>query len=371
MNPAFSVSDFVAIFNQTLEYAYPVVTIVGELSNFRVSKGKWVYFDLKDEQASVRFFGTIYAMPGPLEDGMVVQVTGSPRLHQTFGFSITAKTIVPVGEGSIKKAVDLLKIKLEKEGLFSEQRKRFLPFPPDRIGLVTSGESAAFKDFTKILDARWGGVEIFHADVQVQGEAAPSQIIEAIARLNMMDVLDVIVVTRGGGSSDDLQAFNNELVVRAIAASRVPTIVAIGHEVDVSLSELVADKRASTPSNAAELLVPDIESVNRQNISDIEKCMQNITHILKNEKNYLVDSITTINNRIEVKINEQQQYIDSVKQLLSSYDPERILSRGYALVRKSGKHITSVTELAVGDSFDVAFKDGNAFAEVKTIKFRE
>src|SRR5690554_6110271 len=143
----FSVSDFVGVLNQTLEHAYPNVVIVGELANFKVSKNRWVYFDLKDEYASVRFFGTVYNLPGPLEDGMMLQVRGNPRLHPLYGFSVSVQTIQPVGEGSLKKAAALLQAKLTAEGLFEESRKRPLPYPPARIGLITSGESAAYADF--------------------------------------------------------------------------------------------------------------------------------------------------------------------------------------------------------------------------------
>jgi exodeoxyribonuclease VII large subunit len=142
----FSVSEFVALLNQTLEYAYPNVTITGELANFRVSKNRWAYFDLKDEEATVRFFGTIYQLPGPLEDGMMVAVRGVPRLHPQYGFSITVQHIQPVGEGSIRKAAQLLEAKLTAEGLFDPERKRPLPYPPAHIGLVASAESAAYRD---------------------------------------------------------------------------------------------------------------------------------------------------------------------------------------------------------------------------------
>src|SRR6185369_6914352 len=139
----FGVSDFVAYLNQTLEIAYPYVTIEGELTNFRVSKNRWVYFDLKDDESSVKFFGTVYTLPGPLEDGMVVRVSGSPRLHQQYGFSVNFQTIQPVGEGALRRAADLLAAKLEAEGLFAPERKRFLPYPPARIALITAGGSAA------------------------------------------------------------------------------------------------------------------------------------------------------------------------------------------------------------------------------------
>src|SRR5664279_2808606 len=196
----FGVSDFVAYLNQTLEVAYPYVIIQGELSNFRVSKNRWVYFDLKDEAATVRCFGTVYMLPGPLEDGMVVRVSGNPRLHPQYNFSVNVQSVVPVGEGSIKQAAKLLQAKLTAEGLFDTDRKRLLSYPPRRIALITAGTSAAYADFIKITDARWRGIEIEHFDVLVQGEQSPGQIVAAIAAVNSLPELpDVLVVVRGGG----------------------------------------------------------------------------------------------------------------------------------------------------------------------------
>ncbi len=168
-------SDFVALLNQTLEFAYPSVSITGELANFRVSRGRWVYFDLKDNEASVKFFGTVYQLPGPLEDGLLLKVRGQPRLHPLYGFSVNVMSIQPAGEGSLRRAANLLRAKLAAEGLLDESRKRSLPYPPARIGLITSKQSAAYADFIKILDTRWRGVNIDLIDVQVQGEAAPGQ----------------------------------------------------------------------------------------------------------------------------------------------------------------------------------------------------
>jgi exodeoxyribonuclease VII large subunit len=371
MDMVYTVSDFVAVFNQTIEYVYPTVTIVGELANYRISKNKWIYFDLKDESSSIRFFGTIYALPGPLEEGMMIQVVGSPRLHQNFGFSLTVKSIVPVGEGSIKKAFDLLRATLTKEGLLNADRKRSLPYPPARIGLVTSGESAAYKDFIKILGARWGGIEIIHSDVQVQGEAAPAQIIEAISKLNTHDALDVIVVTRGGGSADDLQAFNNEQVVRAIASSRTPTLVAIGHEVDVSLSELVADKRASTPSNAAELLVPD-KKVIRDNLQlELSSCLQKISHSNRYEKDALQARLLKTKDLAQTRIRNEIHSIQSMRHQLIGYNPQRVLSRGYALVRQNDISVVSIAQLEIGSSIEIRFADGLANAEVQSFNGRK
>src|SRR5581483_6306039 len=181
---AFSPSDFVAVFNQTLEIAYPTVVIEGELANFRVSKNRWLYFSLQDELASVSFFGSVHQLPGPLEDGLKLKVVGQPKMHPRYGFSINVLSLTPAGEGSLKKAANLLAKKLEAEGLFAPERKRPLPVIPRIIGLITAANSAAAADFIKILNERWGGVELWLHDAYVQGEQAPASLIAAIDYFN-------------------------------------------------------------------------------------------------------------------------------------------------------------------------------------------
>ena len=330
-----SVSDFVGILNQTLEYAYPNVTIVGELVNFRVSKNRWVFFDLKDEQATVKFFGTVYNLPGPLEDGLTLRVKGTPRLHPNFGFSVTVQSILPVGEGSLKKATLLLEAKLRTEGLFDPERKRQLPYPPKRIGLITSNESAAYADFIKVLGERWGGVEINLCNVQVQGDAAVGQIVEAISLCNAKtDTVDVLVITRGGGSAEDLAVFNTEQVTRAIAGSRIPTLVAIGHEVDISMAELVADQRASTPSNAAQLLTPD-RAQEKHKLNKSEDLLKQLLRSLVDDKKILFENL-----RDQILTSVQHIFLSEISnikgkaELLKVLSPQAALKRGYAILRR-------------------------------------
>ncbi len=359
----FSPSEFVAVLNQTLEYAYPNVTIEGELSNFRVVKNRWVYFDLKDDAASLRFFGTVYLLPGPLQDGLMLRAIGAPRLHPKFGFTINLMSLMPVGEGSIKKAADLLRVKLQAEGLFDEDRKRALPAIPKTIGLVTAGESAAYADFIKILNSRWGGVEVLLADCLVQGDQAPGQLIEAIEHFNQLpDLPDVIVVTRGGGSAEDLAAFNDERVVRAVAASRVLTLVGVGHEVDESLAELAADKRASTPSNAAQMAVPD----RREVLQRLEIAKKSLTRDLgtmfENNKRYLKDTKTNVRTLMESALKTESEKLAAASRLVALFDPLAALKRGYSLVIKSGKYITSATQIGMGDDLSLQFHDGQVAA---------
>jgi exodeoxyribonuclease VII large subunit len=362
------VSDFVALLNQTLEYAYQGIVITGELANFRVSKNKWVYFDLKDELASVKFFGSVYNLPGPLEDGMVLRVRGQPRLHQLYGFSVNVSSIQLAGEGTIKRAAALLQAKLAAEGLFDEARKRPLPYPPARIGLITSKQSAAYADFIKILNARWQGVEVRLIDVQVQGEPAPGQIAAALEQFNgEAEPPEAIIIIRGGGSAEDLAAFSTEQVTRAVAASRVPTLVAIGHEIDLSLAELAADRRASTPSNAAELLVPSRD----QSLLELEAYT---VQLHQSGRRQLQTAHSSLRQQAEILDQSLRQILDqaaaTVKnrvQLLDALNPQAILRRGYAIVRQAGRPVRSTGLLSSGVIVDVQLSDGSFDATVNKL----
>jgi len=366
-----SVGEFVALLNQTLEFAYPSITITGELVNFKISKSRWIYFDLKDEEATVRFFGTVYQLPGPLEDGMLIAVQGVPRLHPRYGFSVTVQSMQPVGEGSIKKAAALLEAKLKAEGLFEPGRKRSLPYPPTHIGLITSAESAAYRDFIKIINARWGGMEISLIDVQVQGESAPAQLVAAIEQFNQMaEPPEVLVMTRGGGSAEDLQAFNAEQVTRAVAASRIPMLVAIGHEVDISLAELAADRRASTPSNAAELLVPDRETVRADLERQRNQIGQSALHSIKAARGVLTAQADVLYNATLQIAVQTRQLLDLRSRLLVAFNPQSALRRGYALVRKDGYLVQSGGAVKMGDEVEIQLADAILAARVKQVTMK-
>lgn len=363
------VSDFVAYLNQTLEAVYPYVEVEGELSNFRVSKNKWVYFDLKDEAASLKCFATVYSMPGPLEDGMVVRVAGSPRLHPLYNFSFQVQSIAPVGEGSLRRAADLLAAKLDAEGLFDESRKRSLPFPPERIALITAGGSAAYADFVKIAAERWGGLEIEHYDVLVQGEQSPSQIVGALERINKAAELpDVVVLIRGGGSTEDLAAFSDERVVRAVAGSRVPTLVAIGHEVDLSLAELAADRRASTPSNAAELLLPDKNSELRHVMQARHRLDESIRAAVYSQLQAVTQGKRALDQGLLMVFRTNREHLARLQGLIGALSPLRPLRQGYAVVRYGGRLVRSARKLSAGEDIEVKFIDGKVISQVKQIK---
>lgn len=363
-----SVSQFLALVNQTLSYAYPLVAIEGEVSSFKINQNKWVFFDLKDGESLVSCFMSIYQLKVALEDGMLVRVTASVNITKWGKFSLTIKDIQLSGEGSIKKSFELLRAKFEKEGLFDESRKRPLPKYPQKIALITSAQAAAFNDFKKIVDQRWSGLQIDHAQVQVQGADASNQIIRAIEYFNKKPKeYDVIVIIRGGGSLEDLQIFSMEDVVRNIYASKIITLVGVGHEDDVSLAELVSDKRAATPTDAARLLTVDkkdqlelIDSIVRfygqKLLNRTEKDLL-IIHSLNAIFANLYDRFNltlknlkhNITNLIEKNFLQTNVKIDNLARLVSSMDPKSLLAKGYCIVRVNNRIIKSADEIDGSD----------------------
>ena len=369
-NTPISVSDCIALVNQTLEYAYPVVVVEGEVSSFKVNQNRYVFFDIKDDTGTLGCFMTVYQLRTQLEDGMRVRVVASPKLTQWGKFSLTVRDVQPVGEGSLKRAFDLLKAKLEKEGLFAEERKRRLPELPSKIGVISSTQAAGYVDFTTLLGKRWGGMEIVVAHTQVQGMDAPRQMVNALSHLNSLEELpDVIVIVRGGGSADDLAAFNDEPLVRAIASSRVPVLVGVGHEVDVTLADLAADVRAATPSNAAEILVPDRRELIAEINGHVRHMLPSILNRLQREK----DDLTTKRQRMLAGL--QSRHDNATRQfthysaVLKQLDPRLALSRGYALARlENGSLLRNGADVKPGDTFTVELAKHIIEAGVKDVR---
>ena len=328
----FSPTEFISALNQTLDYAYAGVVLEGEVASYKVNQGKWVFFDVKDEESSINCFMTFYQLRIPLEDGMKVLVRGVPKLTKWGKFSFTVQAIQPVGEGSIKKAFELLKKKLTAEGLFDPAKKRPLPADITNIGVISSTQAAGYADFIKIVNERWGGLKITTAHTQVQGLDAPDQIIRALKYFNEHGGVDVIAIIRGGGSADDLAVFNDENLVRAIAASKIPVITGIGHEVDESLADLAADVRASTPSNAAQMLTRD----RKAEIVKVSDTMGRVAQVIINQINNTISENRSKLERISRDVMTRIDAIsDSVKQkikLLEALNPEKVLRQGYAIL---------------------------------------
>ncbi len=362
MNPqVISVTEFVDIINETLGFAYPQVTVEGEISGFNVNRGKFVFFDLKDEGNTLACFMMIHQLKLPLEDGMKVRVTGSPKVTKFSKFSLTVREYELAGEGELKRALELLRKKLEGEGLFDPARKRPIPQFPRRIGLITSAASAAYADFTKILAARWGGVEILVADVAVQGLKAPDEIVGALEYFNhLADPPDVLVLIRGGGSLEDLAAFSTEPVARSVAASRTPIVVGVGHEVDFSLADYAADLRAATPTDAARLVVPDrrevaarvdhltaqAEAALRATVTArsrrADRAMNQLEAGLRQPREQLAAQTAALWRGLD-RVSARSALIatrtDALERILRGLDPAAVLNRGYAIVRNESGHI--------------------------------
>ena len=328
----FSVSEFLASVNQTLEYAYSSVVIEGEVSGFKINQGKWVFFDLKDEESSVSCFMPLFSLRMELEDGMKIVVKGLPKVTKWGKFSLTVKQMMPVGEGSIKKNFELLKKKLTAEGLFDPARKRGIPGDLKKIGVISSVQAAGYADFCKIINARWGGLEIQTAHTQVQGMAAADQIIRALKYFNEKAEVDIIAIIRGGGSADDLAVFNDEELTRAIAASRIPVITGIGHEVDESLADLAADIRASTPSNVAEMLTPDKQAEIMKIKGEISRLSNKIVQEITGVKEGITNKFAEIRRITNQRFSSMEEAVKAKIKLLESADPDLTLKRGYAII---------------------------------------
>lgn len=356
----YSVSDFVEISNDIFEKSFPTVLIEGEISSFKVNQGKFVFFDLKDEKSSLGCFMTVWQMRFPLEDGMKVIAEVRPKLTNWGRFSLTVEKITPKGEGSLKKSFEILKEKLSREGLFSDERKRQIPRNPQKIAVISSIQAAGYADFIKIINERWGGLKIRVAHTQVQGAVAADQIIRAIDFLNSQsDLPEIIVIIRGGGSVDDLAVFNDEKLVRAVANSRIPIITGIGHEIDESLCDLAADFAASTPSNVAQILTSDKDDEMRYLHSRILRTKETILlkiDDLKIENHKKINEIKHISLN---KIFEQNREIEAKKRILESNNPQNILSKGYAFV--SG-------DFEIGGEIIVQTIDKKVTAEVKNVE---
>lgn len=407
-----SVSQFVEYLNAALASAvFPDgVMIEGEVAEYRVSQQKWIWFKLKDAAAAAECFSTVWQLRAPLEDGMKVRVFGVPKVHAKSGkFSVNVERVELVGEGALRRAFELLKKKLEDEGLFAPVRKRPIPRFPARIGLVASAESAAYSDFMRILGNRWGGATVHLASVSVQGRDAVREIVGAFSYFDRHpELAEVLVLTRGGGSLEDLQAFNSEEVARAIFASRIPVVVGVGHERDESLADYVADVRASTPSNAAELIAPDrrevaafvdggvrrmdaairaalagrsravdsmaarIESLAersaaafRRRIKDFSRHFAVFVERVAAAKVECAAVGARLVSGAAIWAGMLSRRLDADVRLLATLDLRRPLEKGYALVRKNGKVLKDAALVDVGETVDIQLFRGGLLADVK------
>lgn len=387
MEIVLTVSQCVEAINIALD-SLGELTVEGEVAEFKIIQNKWVTFDIKDKHSVLKCFMTVWNLRTQIEDGMLVKVVGQPNVRSKGFLSFVVKGVTPSGEGSLKRAFELLKKKLEHEGLFAPERKRQLPRFPEHVALITSRDAAAYSDFLKVLQARHGGITISFIHTQVQGADAAQQIIGALQTANTeLTILDAIIVIRGGGSLEDLMAFNDEHVVRAVAASRTPTIVGIGHEKDISLAEMAADVRASTPSNAAELVIKTREeialdiarmhlSLSRtvaDRVSAYQVHIVRMTHAIggrfattAHNAQQMIARLTSVSVRFRDKITNTRENIMNIRRMLVVISPEKTLARGYSIVRtKSGTIVRNAIDTAKGDVLAITLATGSITSVVE------
>lgn len=357
-----TVSQFIEVCNQSLDYAFADVVVEGEVASFKINQGKWVFFDLKEGDSSVNCFMVISQLRTALTDGMKVRVRATPKLTRWGRFSLTVRQVLPMGEGSIKKSFELLKKKLAAEGLFDPAKKRPIPQGLTKIGVISSTGAAGYIDFLKILQNRWGGMQIQTINTQVQGLAAPEQIVKALDFFNQRAEVEAIVIVRGGGSADDLSAFNDEGLARAIAASRIPVMTGIGHEVDESLADLAADVRASTPSNAAERLTFDRQEIIRRHREVLLNVRRVIYDYIERTERDIKDSLINAKQQILLQISQAERHLQESQKILASLNPENVLRRGYAII---------TGEVDIGATINLTTIDKTITAEVTHVQDRQ
>ncbi len=394
--PVLSVTELTRGLSDLVEEHYDDVWVEGELSDFTRAASGHCYFTLKDEDAQIRCVMwkhlTQYVYFEP-EEGMQVRVNGHASVYERRGdLQIQAQAMRKAGKGAQQKAFEQLKQKLQAEGLFDAERKKPLPPFPDTIGVVTSGQGAAIHDIQTGLERRFPPAEVVLCPVKVQGLDAPQAIADAVAAFN--DVPpgdeqhpDLLIVGRGGGSTEDLWAFNEEVVARALAASELPVVSAVGHESDVTIADLVADERAATPSTAAELVVPDRRDVadrirtlhdrlHSQVTRRLQTARQRVDALISSSAFYapprrleqqrqhldaLVDRLSRAGDQI---VETARTRLDGLRNRLQAVDPEQPLRRGYVHLTRDGTPIDSVEALREEDRVRLHFRDGHRDAEV-------
>ena len=436
----YSVTDLSMAIKSQLEGTFPQIWVKGEISNFVIPPSGHFYFSLKDKKSQIKavmFKGFNSRLRFRPENGMEVIVKANVSTYMPRGdYQLICQQMDPVGQGALQAQFEQLKKKLQKEGLFDEDRKKLLPAFPQRIALVTSPTGAVIRDLLNVLRRRFTGLDITLVPTLVQGEAAAAEIINAINLAHeVIPAFDIMVVARGGGSIEDLWCFNNEDVVRCIASSSIPIVSAIGHEVDFTLSDFASDQRAPTPSAAAELIVPDrlelkttinhLESRSKSAMhSDLKKHQQKYSELFKRLKDprkqlqelfqrndellqrmqrtfqhyisltgerchNIHQRLSCINQvwekehqrlnvlsknlvkNMDIFLDHKRVALKNQIELLDSLDPQKVVARGYSIVKLSigdqKKVITSVSQIKPKDMIQITFAKGKAKAQIKSI----
>ena len=381
-----SVSDLTNRIKLSLEQEFSRISVIGEISNFKSHiSGHW-YFNLKDSEAVINctmwrgFNNQVFFTP---QDGMKVIVNGKLTVYPPRGnYQLEVRSMQPAGIGELHEAYEKLKQKLDQEGLFDEKHKKPIPSYPNRLGIVTAIDGAAFKDMISVAERRYPLVEIIIAPARVQGSGAAESIVECLKQLNRVNDVDVIIVGRGGGSIEDLWAFNEEIVARAIFNSKIPVISGVGHEIDFTISDFVADLRAPTPSVAMELATPDKNDIfvfisqfsyNASNlvkniIEDTRSKLLSIVNsyafrypadMLRRREQEIDFLITGLLKDTGSKLLAIKNRVSILTKSLELYNTKKILERGFVLVKQGSRFVTRAAKYNEDDSATLKFSDGN------------
>jgi exodeoxyribonuclease VII large subunit len=391
--PVFSVGEINAVVRELIEGEFRDVIVSGELSNVRVHGSGHVYFRLKDagaQLAAVCFRGDARGIDFELQDGVQVRARGRLTVYEPQGtYQLVARSIEPEGRGELERAYRMLVARLDAEGLFAEARKRALPRYPGRLAVITSPSGAAVKDILSTLKRRFPCVEVLLVPVPVQGEQAAPAIVRALDAVSERGGVDAVIVGRGGGSLEDLWAFNEEAVARAIHRCAVPVISAVGHERDVTIADLVADRRAATPTMAAEIAVPDrAEVAHRVDVlagvmtarvgARLDRSAARVSELLRSY------ALGRVRGRIEqgmqgldftsvrlqggarAGLRERTARLETLGARLASLDPRETMRRGYAVCTdaRSGRLLKGAAEAVDAGNVHLSFHDGAVFASV-------
>jgi len=392
-----SIWEVTAQIKDLLESSFPTVWVTGEISNLARPRSGHVYLTLKDDRAQLRaavWRNTAARLQFDLADGLEVVCQGHLDVYAPRGsYQLIVEQIEPKGIGALELALRQLREKLAKEGLFDPARKRPLPTFVQRIGVVTSPTGAAVRDFLQVLGRRWRGADVLIAPTRVQGEGSAEEIAAAVETVNRLATpVDCLVVTRGGGSLEDLWSFNEEVVVRAIAASRIPVISAVGHEVDVTLSDLAADIRALTPSEAAELVAPDCGEL----IAGLRQYQRRLLAALRSRATAArshLDAIarhhafrrpydrvhdlarrldeceTRAERAVRNRLKHARDATDATAAQLESLSPLGVLRRGYTVTQQTsdGQVVRRASDLSPGDRITTRFAEGQTISRVEEV----
>ena len=382
-----SISEINAALRDMIENSFMPFWIRGEISNLVLHRSGHAYCSLKDDRSQMRaaFFGGAEKMRElGLQNGALIEAFGNVTVYEVRGeYQFSMRKVRLAGMGDLQMRFEALRRKLEAEGLFDPVRKRDLPFLPQRIGLVTSPTGAAVRDFLQVLDRRFPRMQVRIVPVPVQGEGAAVRIAGAVELLNRLGDCDVIVVTRGGGSMEDLWEFNEEVVARAVAASRIPVVSAVGHEIDFTICDFAADLRAPTPSAAAEMVSPREEDL----LDRMDGCARHLRsavdlriasaarrvealaaaplfrepgHLLEMRSQQLDELQVRLTNRVERCMTDAGHRLEALALRLNGVDPRRQLERGYAILTNGtdGKPLTSAQGVFSGTAVKAILADG-------------